>query len=183
MRVQGGNAKGRKLSGSIGTNVRPTTARVKKSIFDTLYNLIDLQGAKVVDIFAGTGALGFECASRGAASVVFVEANIATSKALSKSLAALNLSDLGCDFKVVNSDALTYLKRNPNSDFDLAFVDPPYVFEGWTEIFENLNAKIVVAETNRELPQAIRYERIKFKKYGDTYVSFLEQLLDEEADR
>ena len=183
MRVQGGNAKGRRLSGSIGANVRPTTARVKKSIFDSLFNVVDLKGAAVLDLFAGTGALGFECASRGAASVVFVESNVATSKALSRSLGMLNSNDLDCDFKVLTFDALTYLKRNLVAQFDLAFVDPPYVFDEWSEIFENLNAKFVVAESNRELPRATRYERIKFKKYGDTYVSFFERMLDEEADR
>ncbi|MDA8196547.1 MAG: RsmD family RNA methyltransferase [Actinomycetota bacterium] len=175
MRVQGGSAKGRKLGGNIGANVRPTTARVKKSIFDSLFNVVDFQGARVLDLFAGTGALGFECASRGASSVVFVESNIATSKSLSKTLGLLSKDDIECDFKVVQFDAVTYLKRNATAQFDLAFVDPPYVFDEWSEILDTLNAKIIVAESNRELPQAIRYERIKFKKYGDTYVSFLKR--------
>jgi 16S rRNA (guanine966-N2)-methyltransferase len=183
MRVQGGNARGRRLSGSIGPNVRPTTARVKKSIFDSLYTVVDLHGAVIADLFAGTGALGFEAASRGASSIVFVESNLQTAKSLSKSIASLNSNDLECEFKVVTSDSLTYLKRSPLAQFDLAFVDPPYVFEGWADLFEALNAKIVVAESNRELPHATKYERIKFKKFGDTYVSFFKQQLDEEADR
>ena len=86
MRVVGGESRGRRLTAPVAKGVRPTSDRVRESIFDILGSLVDLSGLRVVDLFAGTGALGIEALSRGAGSVTFVESDAAAVAAIRANL-------------------------------------------------------------------------------------------------
>ncbi|HMP76002.1 MAG TPA: 16S rRNA (guanine(966)-N(2))-methyltransferase RsmD [Kiritimatiellia bacterium] len=119
MRITGGELGGRRLT--VPAGVRPTQDKVRQAIFSALGERV--VGATVLDLFAGTGALGLEAASRGAASVCWVEANSRTAALLRATAQAL-CPDVG---RVVQADALTWLKRAAGTAaFTLIFADPPY---------------------------------------------------------
>lgn len=119
MRIIAGKYRGKRLLSPSDDNVRPTTDRVKETIFNILQ--WNIAGAYVLDLFAGSGALGIECLSRGAKEVVFVDKN-RDSVALVKE----NLKDIDGQFSVVPSDFLSALRTLKNYRFDLVFIDPPY---------------------------------------------------------
>ena len=118
MRIIAGSAKGRRLASPRGAATRPLTDRVREALFSSLGALV--RGAQVVDLYAGTGAIGLEAASRGAASVVFVERDRQALHALRSNVAAVGLGG-----EVVAGDVDHYL-ASTDGPFDLAFVDPPY---------------------------------------------------------
>ncbi len=118
MRIIAGEAKGRRLVAPHGTNTRPMTDRMRESMFASLGSRT--QGAHVLDLYAGSGTLGLEALSRGAADVVFVERNRGALQALRRNIEAVGLGG-----KAVGSNVTDYL-RTSSGGFDLAFVDPPY---------------------------------------------------------
>lgn len=120
MRVITGTARGRRLQELEGMETRPTTDRVKEGLFSILQ--FDIEGRRVLDLFAGTGQLGIECLSRGAASAVFVECRRDAVRLIQENLKVTQLSDRAT---VTQGEAISYLKsvRKP---FDLIFLDPPY---------------------------------------------------------
>ena len=120
MRVITGSARGRRLKELEGMETRPTTDRVKEGLFSALQ--FDIEGRKVLDLFAGTGQLGIECLSRGAASAVFVERRKDAAALVRDNLKTTELTQRA---RVVNGDSMEYLKtvREP---FDIIFLDPPY---------------------------------------------------------
>jgi 16S rRNA (guanine966-N2)-methyltransferase len=126
MRIVGGRLRGRALATPKGNAVRPTSDRVREAIFNILEHSIedfDLTGAAVLDLFAGTGALGIEAISRGAAQCVFVE-NSASSRALIQTnIEVLGLGGVGTIFRRSATDLGT---ASRNSAFSLVFADPPY---------------------------------------------------------
>lgn len=119
VRIIGGRWRGRLIDIVDDTPVRPTPNRVRETLFNWLAPSI--QGARCVDLFAGTGVLGLEALSRGASDVVFVEQNRRLIRALSGQLATL-----GSNASVIESPALTVLRGPHERRFDIAFVDPPY---------------------------------------------------------
>jgi 16S rRNA (guanine966-N2)-methyltransferase len=126
VRIIGGEWRGRKLHFPPSAGLRPTPDRVRETVFNWLQ--FELAGARCLDLFAGSGALGFEALSRGAAEVVFVERDPASVRAISEMLARL-----GCDRgSVEQADALAWLEREPPAarPFDIVFLDPPYD-EAW----------------------------------------------------
>ena len=120
MRIISGSARGRKLFSPEGMDVRPTTDKVKESLFNIIQ--FELADAAVLDLFAGTGQLGLEALSRGAAKAVFVDSS-------KKSLATVKKNVELCGFadraRLVQSDAFSYLARAEET-FDFVFLDPPY---------------------------------------------------------
>lgn len=120
MRVITGLARGRALKALSGDSVRPTGDRVKEGIFSAVQ--FDIEGRRVLDLFAGSGQLGIEALSRGAAGAVFVDADAAAAATVRENLLATNLSE---NAQVVKSDALAYL-RTCAGTFGLIFIDPPY---------------------------------------------------------
>ena len=120
MRIIAGRWKGQRLKSPKGTDVRPTSDRVTEAWMRSLGN--DILGAKVVDLFAGSGALGLEALSRGAKSVVFVEASSASLRTLK---ANIELVGPGSEVAVVKRDAMNYIKHAGREDFDIALADPP----------------------------------------------------------
>lgn len=119
VRIIGGSLRGRKLSFADLPGLRPTGDRVRETLFNWLQPLIE--GARCLDLFAGSGALGIEAVSRGAAEVVLVDNAPAVIRQLEKNRSAFNLDRL----TVVRADALQFLDRAP-SPFDLVFLDPPF---------------------------------------------------------
>ena len=126
MRIGSGRFRGRKLHVPKGQETRPTGARLKKSLFDVLG--AELENARVLDLFAGAGALGFEALSRGAAEVVFVEKSRRAADAIQK-----NIDELGVDerteLRVLSVRSVLAALADRERPFDLVFADPPYSSE------------------------------------------------------
>lgn len=120
MRIITGTARGRCLKELTGTDTRPTTARVKEAMFNIVQ--FDIAGRKILDLFGGTGQLGIECLSRGAASAVFVDMRKDAAALIRENLALTGFEGQG---KVVQGDYLSYL-TSCGEQFDLVFLDPPY---------------------------------------------------------
>lgn len=120
MRVITGSARGRRLKELEGMETRPTTDRVKEGLFSVIQ--FDIEGRKILDLFAGTGQLGIECLSRGAASAVFVDRRSDAVKLIRENLKTTDLTDRA---RVVPGDSMEYL-RSLREKFDIIFLDPPY---------------------------------------------------------
>ena len=120
MRVITGSARGRRLKELEGMETRPTTDRVKEGMFSALQ--FDIEGRRVLDLFAGTGQLGIECLSRGAASAVFVDRRADAVKLIRENLKITELTDRA---RVVSGDSMEYLK-SIREKFDIVLLDPPY---------------------------------------------------------
>lgn len=128
VRIIAGQLRGSKLPVADAPGLRPTGDRVRETVFNWLQNRI--AGRRVLDLFAGTGALGFEAASRGAAEVVLVERD----PALAASLRA-SATRLGCaNVRVDSADALAWLGRPGQARFDLVFLDPPFAADLWAPV-------------------------------------------------
>ena len=119
MRVITGSARGRRLKELEGLETRPTTGKVKEALFSVIQ--FDIEGRRVLDLFAGTGQLGIEALSRGAECAVFVERRRDALQVIRENLEACGMTDKA---RVVNGDAMSYLKSGET--FDLIFLDPPY---------------------------------------------------------
>ena len=130
MRVISGTARGRKLVSPEGFDIRPTTDNVKESLFNIIQ--FDIEGRRVLDLFAGSGQLGIECLSRGAESAVFVDERREAIKIVKQ-----NLEKCGFSAEVVMTDAISYLKRCDK--FDIIFVDPPYDSDYYEIVMQNIN--------------------------------------------
>ena len=150
---------------------RPTSDRVREAIFDVLGSLVDLEGMAVVDLFAGSGALGIEALSRGAGSVVLVERAPGALRCIEENLDALGLGDRA---RVVGDDVLRFLGRPRH--FDLALCDPPYDFAAWDRLLGALDATVAVLESSRDLEIPEAWESIRSKRYGGTLVTVVRSL-------
>lgn len=180
MRVVAGSAGGIRLDVP-KQNVRPTMDRVKAAIFSSLGEAI--VGARVLDLFAGTGALGIEALSRGAASACFVEQDAAAIAAIERNLARAKSSG-----RVVRRDVFDFLRRPPGADrYDLVFADSPYEKEegrsftelllgdnGLQEMLEPNGTFILEKRPGEELPAFERWQIVRAKTYGATEVLFLQ---------
>lgn len=180
MRIVGGSARGRPLRAPRGLHTRPTADRVRQSIFDVLGQRLD--GGAVLDLYAGSGAMGLEALSRGAARAVLVDRDREALATCRHNATTLGLAD--CT-EFLPLDALVAVKRLGSSGgrFDLIFVDPPYT-DGPEAALEALaDAAIVtpagrvVAEHDRRRPpsgQVGSLARVDLRTFGDTAVSFYE---------
>ncbi|CAG4926133.1 unnamed protein product, partial [Acidithrix sp. C25] len=173
VRIQSGSSKGKAISTKVSEKTRPTTARVRKAIFDTLFGKFEIANASVLDLFAGTGSLGFEAASRGAAEVDLVDIDRMAANALLRTATSLEEKS-SCKFRVWNQNAFIYLRNANRVDHpvDLAFCDPPYLFSEWDDLFSLRPGRFLVVESNRQIAQHPNYNEVTLKVYGDTYVSF-----------
>lgn len=182
MRVIAGSARGRRLLTPKGDRTRPTADRVKESLFNILAVLLgDFSSLRVLDLFAGTGNLGIEALSRGAADALFIDENREAASLVNRNLELTGFTDRG---RVIRKEALAALKslQKSESPFDLVFLDPPYRQGLSEQVLELLavspligESSVVVAETaaREELPEAFgslgRFDR---RVYGDTAISF-----------
>lgn len=177
MRVIAGICRGKKLSVPTGVTTRPTSDRVKEALFSILSSRIDFAGIRVLDICAGTGSLGIESLSRGAASCCFIESNQAVKSILEKNILVTHSQDRS---EVVAMDAVKALRyiagRGPV--YDLAFFDPPYDSELYLRVPESLDSPdllkpdaILVVECSVRNPLQESYGRLKRfdrRVYGET---------------
>jgi 16S rRNA (guanine966-N2)-methyltransferase len=171
MRVVAGVAGGRRLQVPAGRRLRPTSERVREAVFSSLHSLGAIEGARALDLFAGTGALGIEALSRGAAAVTFVEADPAAVAVIRANLEATGLEG----GTVVQADVGRFLD-DPGPAADLAFVDPPYAFAAWPSVLERLPAELAVLESRRPVEVAEGWVVVRTARYGDTHVTTVRRL-------
>src|SRR5687767_13592950 len=122
MRIIAGEFRSRNIVSPKGERTRPTSDRARESLFNVLAHSIDLEGAYVLDLFAGSGALGFEALSRGASNVTFVEHFLAAREAIEANVRALNVKERTT---ILKQDVYKWLPEAAGP-FDLVFADPPY---------------------------------------------------------
>ena len=182
MRVITGKARGVTLKTPNGMQTRPTTDRVKEALFSIIQ--FDIPGARVLDLFGGTGQLGIEALSRGATKAVFVDAGEEACKLIRHNL---RLTKLEQEASVIRADYLDYLKRSKEK-FDIIFLDPPYA-EVFLENALKLVTEIDILQTNgiiiterplgKELPWEFpNFSRSKDYKYGKTILTIYRKIDD-----
>jgi 16S rRNA (guanine966-N2)-methyltransferase len=172
VRVVAGTARGRRLVAPAGTETRPTPDRVREATFNALGSLGAVVDATVLDLFAGSGALGIEALSRGAAHATFVDRSLAAVDAVRANLASCGLDAVAT---VSRADAERFLAAVPDQAWDLALLDPPHAFDRWSELLEALPADIAVVESDRAIEPPARWRVTREKRYGSTMVTILEQ--------
>jgi len=170
MRVVAGELGGRRLVAPLGASTRPTSDKVREAVFNSLDSAGLIDGAAVLDLFAGSGAMGIEALSRGAARCDFVEHDARALDALRQNLDALGLAARA---RVHRVDAL---RGAPRAHFDLAIADPPYQFDKWPELIAVLDADVLVAESDREIEPVDGWELVRARRYGRTFVTQLRQV-------
>jgi len=177
MRVISGKYRGKKLLAPEGMNTRPTTDRVKEALFGAIQFIVPK--AKVLDLFAGSGALGIEALSRGAESCVFVENDLKSIDVLKT-----NLENIEGEYRIMNSDYLSALNNLKNEKYDLVFLDPPYESGYYKKSMEFLRDNdiveeegIIVLEVKTGIEtKAEEYFSLKKKKtYGKINLEFYER--------
>lgn len=182
MRIIAGTHRGTALAavgkGDAGAHLRPTSDRVRESLFSVLTHRDAIDGARVLDLFAGTGALGLEALSRGASEAVFVENGRVGQRLLAENIAKLRME---ARTRIMRNDA-TRLGAWPMARFDLVFLDPPYgkemgqkalaaiVAGGWIA-----EGALIVWEESAPQTAPEGFARVDTRKYGDTHVTLLER--------
>lgn len=169
-RIIAGVARGRRLVVPAGPGTRPTADRAREGLFSTLQSLLDLEGARVLDLFAGSGALGLEALSRGAASATLVEDDPAAVTAIRANIAAVGLPDAF----VVAQRVQTFLSNPPEPRYDLVLVDPPYDVDV-TPVLASLppwlaaDAVLVVERSTRSGPPSWprQLQEDRSRRYGE----------------
>ncbi|MHB8457192.1 MAG: 16S rRNA (guanine(966)-N(2))-methyltransferase RsmD, partial [Acidimicrobiales bacterium] len=172
VRVIGGEAKGRRLFVPSLPTLRPTSDRVREAIFDILEARELIEGASVLDLYAGSGALGIEALSRGAASCTFVDSDRHAVSAIEANLAAVGFSGRP-GVRVVRSDVLAYLTGGTGGPAQVALLDPPYNFSGWPEVLEQLPAEVAILEHGAPVDLGARFHSIRAYRYGGTLVTLV----------
>jgi 16S rRNA (guanine966-N2)-methyltransferase len=185
MRVVAGELRGRRIDAPEGDTTRPTTDKVREAVFNALGSLDVVDGAIVVDLFAGSGALGIEALSRGAAKCTFVENDRRALVVLRGNIAGLGVEDRS---HVVTVDLVREASQREQSlrlrelvvGASLVLADPPYGFAGWAEIFSAAATAgpgiVLVIETearaaiHRQVPDG--WEAVRQRDYGRTTVGF-----------
>lgn len=179
LRITGGEHRGRRFRLPRGADLRPTSDRVRGAIFSIL-GLYAVQGARALDLYAGSGALGLEALSRGAGSVDFVEANARRCGHIREALATLGLSEKGR----VHNGRVERMLESLEGKYSLVFADPPYALNDWDGLMRALNRPgmlreygLVVAEHRRSAQMMEEYGSLTLRtmrRYGDTAISIYE---------
>lgn len=179
MRIVGGALKGRRLVAPKGRGVRPTLERVREAVFDVLGPRV--VGARVLDLFAGSGAMGIEALSRGADLAVWCDAEPRAIEAIRANLSRLGVGRQGQVLQMAGRAALQYLERKGRV-FDLVFLDPPYEGGHYEEMLLALSRSSLVANGGRvcvEHPKRIdlppvfgALDQDRRRRYGETCVTY-----------
>lgn len=173
MRIITGTARGRRLITPEGLDVRPTSEKVKEAVFSVIQ--FEIEGRRILDMFAGSGQLGIEALSRGAASAVFLDAARPSSEIVKKNL---ELTGLSANARVYTTDAFSFASTC-GSVFDIAFLDPPYRNElcvkalaAAAPLMSESGVMICETEVNESLPDAAGdFLKQKSYKYGKTRIT------------
>ena len=176
MRVIGGRSRGRRLAAKLPPSVRPTSDRVRESIFDILGSQGGVEGLAVVDLFCGSGALGVEALSRGAASSTFVDLDPDALAAVRLNLAAVGLDEEPAT--LVRAALPGWLASAAAGSFDLALCDPPYNFEEWPALLGALRADAVVMESGAPIVLPDTWVVARERRYGGTLVTVAHRSAD-----
>ncbi len=165
MQIHSGQYKGRRIKTVKNLPYRPTTSIVRKSLFDILHNI---SGKSVLDLYAGTGVIGFEAASRGAKQVTFVDSSLRVNSLLKINSASFNYQN----FHFIKKDAFSFLKSNKS--YDIIFADPPYDYQSLdklpSKVISSLNSDgMFILESS---PQEFSISPYRVKDYGDTQLTF-----------
>lgn len=170
MRIVAGAYKGRRLHSPRGSSTRPTADRVREALFSILGNV---EGARVLDLYAGTGALGLEALSRGAACAVFVERDARAAAVIERNLEAVGTTDA----TLRRQDVLGFL-AGERGTYDLVFADPPYDLAPrlGTQLSERLPAVLsegarIVTESDKRKPLELTLPLLTERLYGDTRIA------------
>ncbi|MEJ2195306.1 MAG: 16S rRNA (guanine(966)-N(2))-methyltransferase RsmD [Ignavibacteriaceae bacterium] len=174
LRIIAGELKGRWINVPKSNLIRPTTSRVKETLFNLLTNEINFNNIKVLDLYAGSGSLGIESLSRGAAEVHFVENNFKIYKNLLENIKSLEVENCCCVFKV---GAEKFSQSQMNSSYDLILADPPFFKDDIYQVVRNISANkylkknliLVVERSVQTKEKDIRnFDTTPFKIIGDT---------------
>ena len=190
MRVITGSARGCRLKELEGMETRPTTDRVKEGLFNIIQ--FDIEGRKVLDLFAGTGQLGIECLSRGAVSAVFVDERRDACRLVEENIKRARVQDRS---RVVQSDYLSFLSRK-GSDYDLIFLDPPYAEKLIPKALELLlsgrlikRTSLIVCESGSDADVfggkgelEARFEILRSVKHGIAHINLITPKRGDEND-
>ena len=184
MRVISGYLKGRNIKGHDIVGTRPTMSRVKESVFASIQDYT--KDSIVLDLFAGSGALGIEAISNYSKYCYFIDNNKIAINTIKENINTLNIND---KTKVINTDykkALSIFKDN-NTKFDLIFIDPPYNYKNINDIIDTIT-NYNILNKNGLLILEFKYDNIsineniytlhKFKKYGDKFISIYKKTID-----
>ena len=174
MRIIAGEARGRRIEAPPGLHTRPTLDRVRENLFNMLQ--AEIPGSRVLDLFAGSGALSLESLSRGADEAVLVDSDRTACLIQRKNIEKLGYQErtkqFCCDWK----KAINEMRKD--GAFDLVFLDPPYVMRDLREVFESLvpfiradSLVILEHESGKEIAVSDRYELLKQKSWGFCAVS------------
>lgn len=187
MRIISGKYKGRVLSNFQADHIRPTTDRVKETLFNKWMYYMDQ--SKVLDLFSGTGSLGLEALSRGASHVTFVEKNVSSIKILKKNIELLKLAST--EYMIIQKDVVSFLKNYNQAPFDLILVDPPFTEKMAHQVMLSLEQSqcvgtetlVAIESAKKEQIEASYSHLIRYdlKDYGDKLLSFFhkkEQIVD-----
>jgi len=186
MRIIAGTAKGRHLQSVPGDTTRPIADRVKSALFSILESQEMVAGARWLDLFGGTGAVGIEALSRGAARVVFVERSAAAVRVIGQNLRATNLAADGRSH-VIRGDAFAALARAELTDFDVIYIAPPQYQGLWQRALSLVDARpTLLSQAGQAIVQIhpkeddptlalMTLQRYDERQYGTTRLLFYEQ--------
>ena len=146
---------------------------MREALFSSLESAGLIRDAKVLDLFAGTGALGIEALSRGAVSATFVDADSVAVRTITENLQTTGLSG----GTVVQADAIRFASSG-RSYFDLALVDPPYAFDAWSSVLACLPSTVAALESGREVVVGEGWETLKVRRHGDSVVTLARRLAE-----
>lgn len=177
MRIIAGKFRGRRLVSFKADHIRPTTDRVKESVFNKLQ--AEWDGASVLDLYAGTGNIGLEAISRGASSVVAVELSAKSIDIIRRNIEELKV---GREHRVVKDDVLKFIAKYAGPAFDIIMCDPPFTESLAHATLEHLAKSVAVGSTTTVVVEASSHERVDEKyenlvcwdrrDYGDKLISF-----------
>lgn len=177
MRIISGKYKGRRISPPKGLPVRPTTDMSKEALFNVLNNYFNFSGLKVLDLFAGTGNISYEFASRGSDNITSVDGDFGCVKFIKQTASEFDFNIAG-----IKSDVFKFLEKN-NSSYDIIFADPPYDFDQATfeKIVELVFANELLQEDGMMIIEHSKYTKLDHminfsfqKSYGGSVFSFFE---------
>jgi 16S rRNA (guanine966-N2)-methyltransferase len=187
MRIISGKYKGHQLVSFQADHIRPTTDRVKESLFNKIQG--EVVEARVLDLFSGTGNLGIEALSRGARAVTFVELSKKSIAILEKNLTKLKINE---PYQIVQKDVLSFLRGYAGEPFDLIFIDPPFTEEMADDVMRAVASSKVFHEQTLIMIESGRREKIvddysplaryDVREFGDKYLSFFQRKNDIEGN-
>lgn len=180
MRITGGFLKSRKISGSPGNHVRPTTDQARESLFNILANKITFEEVKVLDLFSGTGIVSLEFLSRGTNQIHSVEINNKSIQYIQSFKKDFGLEEL--DWQIIKMDVLSFLKnQNSTPIYDLIFADPPYNWDKYEELVK-LGIEVLSPEglmiVEHDSKKILVNEYLKeTRNYGQSSFSFFSKIM------